>query len=216
MGRAAQVFWSQYSWWCHQAAALFGAEPGGDLPPWKPPRPRLRAQRATLAVFATLVVLVSAVQSRDVLHDLWPMAGLADPFGTPEYPSNSAYEQGVFATLSDQGPAQAVRVLAASVLGDVGFDVLTARDGREALQVFSERAGQIRFVLLDLTMPRLAGQETLQAMRNIEPGARIILTSGFTAGDAEPDEGSHHADAFLEKPYTPTRLLQTVQRTLQR
>ncbi len=83
----------------------------GNLPPWVAPRPRPRLQRVALAVFAPLVLLISAVQMRDVLHDVWPLVGLSDPLGAPGASTPDAYDAGLAATLFEEGPAAATRLL---------------------------------------------------------------------------------------------------------
>ena len=58
------------------------------------------------------------------------------------------------------------------MLERLGFEVLLAGDGREGLDVFRAHQGEIVCVLLDLTMPEMDGEETLAALRGIDPGSR--------------------------------------------
>ena len=77
-----------------------------------------------------------------------------------------------------------VRELATTVLQAAGFTVIGARDGREAVERFNERPDEITLVLLDLTMPRMSGQEALAEIRRIRPAARVVLSSGYPESDA--------------------------------
>ncbi len=72
-------------------------------------------------------------------------------------------------------------------------------------------------MLLDLTMPRMNGTETLKELRLLAPRVPVVLTSGYGSGrldDAPSQSGG--PDAVLAKPYTPERLLATLQRVMKR
>ena len=94
-----------------------------------------------------------------------------------------------------------VREMAEDMLGSLGYCVLTAKDGIEALDVFGRHQSEIQFVLTDLTMPRMSGWATLTALRKLQPGIPVILTSGYDK--ARVMEGDHPElpQAFLAKPY---------------
>jgi CheY-like chemotaxis protein len=107
-----------------------------------------------------------------------------------------------------------LRNMAKSMLALLGFSVLEARDGVEALEVFRPRQGEIRFVLCDLTMPRMDGWETLAALRELAPGIPVILSSGHN--QARVMDGDHPAlpEAFLSKPYGFKELRDAIARAL--
>jgi signal transduction histidine kinase len=109
----------------------------------------------------------------------------------------------------------AVRTLVSGILTDAGFTVITAGDGQEGLELFSQRADDVRLVLLDLTMPRLGGDEVLAEIRKLHPAARVILSSGYNATDAAHCVANTRPDAFLEKPYTPDTLLDSIRKVLE-
>ena len=73
----------------------------------------------------------------------------------------------------------ALRAVACGALCRLGFQVLQARDGQEALQVFEANREQIRLVLMDLTMPRMDGEEAFRELRRAGARMPIILSSGF-------------------------------------
>jgi PAS domain S-box-containing protein len=110
---------------------------------------------------------------------------------------------------------EAVRTLVSGILIDAGFTVITAGDGQEGLELFSRRADDVRLVLLDLTMPRLGGDEVLAEIRRLHPAARVILSSGYNATDASHCVAGIRPDAFLEKPYTPDTLLDSIRKVLE-
>jgi CheY-like chemotaxis protein len=106
--------------------------------------------------------------------------------------------------------------LAQAVLDEAGCEVLTAANGHEAISVYGERAEEIDVVVLDLSMPSLNGLETFRAMRTIRPDARVILSSGYGPVDLQEAGAGRPLAGYLEKPYTPDRLVDEVRRALRR
>ncbi len=85
-------------------------------------------------------------------------------------------------------------------LGELGYTVLVSRDGVEALRVFEAERHRIRLVVLDLSMPRLSGRDTLIRLRQIDPAVRVLLTSGHSL-DGETRRLLDQAFGFVEKPF---------------
>lgn len=73
----------------------------------------------------------------------------------------------------------AVRGVARSVLERFGFDVLVASNGYDGVESYRKNQGRIRGVLLDLAMPEMDGEEALDAIRALDPSARVVLSSGY-------------------------------------
>ena len=109
-----------------------------------------------------------------------------------------------------------LRDMAATMLESFGFSVLQAKDGIEALAVFGQHQSEIKFVLTDLTMPRMGGWETLTALRKLQPGIPAILSSGYDK--ARVMEGNHPElpQAFLAKPYNLKEMRDAIRKTLGR
>jgi len=103
-----------------------------------------------------------------------------------------------------------VRETARRALERAGFDVLSADSGRKAVELFRPRAGDVRLVLLDVTMPDASGVETFGELRNLEPELPILLSSGYTEeAAARVCEGDLLA-GFVPKPYAPEELVRRV------
>jgi CheY-like chemotaxis protein len=107
-----------------------------------------------------------------------------------------------------------LRDMAKSMLERLGFSVLEARDGVEAMEVFRQRQDEIRFVLCDLTMPRMDGWETLAALRELSPGIPMILTSGHNEASVMAGDHPKLPEAFLSKPYGFKELREAIARSL--
>jgi len=96
---------------------------------------------------------------------------------------------------------EAVLASTGALLEMMGFALLTAQDGVEALEVFRQHRGAISCVITDLTMPRMDGWETLKALRQLEPDLPVILASGYDAGHVMSGAPQDRPQAFLGKPF---------------
>ena len=94
-----------------------------------------------------------------------------------------------------------VRVTAGRMLERMGFTVLTASDGREAIDIFRANSHKILLVLLDMTMPHMSGDETFSELRRIRSEIRVILSSGYSEQDAISRFQSNGLAGFIQKPY---------------
>jgi PAS domain S-box-containing protein len=106
--------------------------------------------------------------------------------------------------LADDEPS--VLATGQKLLKRLGFDVLTARDGQEAVAVFREHRAEICLVLLDLTMPYLDGAEAMEALRALDTNVRVVLCSGYTETDVLRRFGDPGLAGFIQKPYSLEQL----------
>ncbi len=101
---------------------------------------------------------------------------------------------------------ETIRVTAAAMLEDAGFTVLTAEDGAAGVEMFRQRHDEIRAVLLDMTMPRMGGEEAFRHMRQIDPDVKVVLSSGYNEQDATSHFAGKGLAGFIQKPYSPKAL----------
>lgn len=107
-----------------------------------------------------------------------------------------------------------VRELARTVLEGHGYAIIEACNGQEALDLYVDRHGEIGLVLLDLSMPQLAGDETLRTLRLFDPNVKVMLMSGYEGSarmDALRDLGPN---ATMAKPFQNARLARLVREVL--
>jgi PAS domain S-box-containing protein len=107
-----------------------------------------------------------------------------------------------------------VRKLAEKVLERVGYTVLVARDGREAVEIFEERGGEIDLVLLDVVMPGMGGREAYECMRSMQPDLRALFVSGYSENAIHTNFVLDEHLSLVQKPYAPDTLLRAVRQTL--
>ncbi|HYR47128.1 MAG TPA: CheR family methyltransferase, partial [Thermoanaerobaculia bacterium] len=106
--------------------------------------------------------------------------------------------------------ASAVR----SLLESEGYSVLLARDGLEALELYSRRKKEIAVSIIDLQMPRLGGFETYLKMKEIDPAVKVIIASGNLGSDQKNEMKDAGIRASLHKPYTAQDIMRKVRRVL--
>jgi CheY-like chemotaxis protein len=110
---------------------------------------------------------------------------------------------------------QPVRELVARVLQKYGYQVVTASTAVEAIEVWQHRTGEIHLLLTDLIMPgNMNGRELAEKLNADAPALKVIFTSGYSADIVGRDFKLEPDLNFLQKPYHPQVLAQTVRRCL--
>ncbi|MCH8021439.1 response regulator [candidate division KSB1 bacterium] len=106
------------------------------------------------------------------------------------------------------------RSVAKRTLEKFGFKVLTAKDGQEGVNVFRKHAKRIDGVLLDMTMPKMSGEEALGEMRRTDPKVQVILSSGYDQRNAIAKFAGKGLAGFIQKPYEPRTLVEKLNEIL--
>jgi PAS domain S-box-containing protein len=112
---------------------------------------------------------------------------------------------------------EGVREVAERMLQEIGFNTVTAVDGRDALEAIDRVGDSVTAVLLDLSMPRMGGQETFRRLREVRPNLPIVLMSGYTEEVVAPQfNGSGPGiTAFLQKPFLSEDLVGVLRRLVE-
>ncbi|HEY4745372.1 MAG TPA: response regulator, partial [Desulfuromonadaceae bacterium] len=110
---------------------------------------------------------------------------------------------------------ETIRALGGEMLQMLGFGVLTADNGREALNVYQTHGGEIAAVILDLTMPRMDGEETFRELRRIQPDVRVIMSSGYNEQEVSQRFIGKGLAGFVQKPYNLATLGAVLRQALQ-
>jgi len=96
-----------------------------------------------------------------------------------------------------------------------GYSVITAENGKVAVDIFRRRSEEIGVVLLDVTMPVMDGEETFRELKALRPDVKVILSSGHNETEALRRFTHGGQAGFIQKPYTSTRLLEKIRSTLE-
>ncbi len=109
---------------------------------------------------------------------------------------------------------ESIRMLGKSILERLGYRVLLTSDGQETIQVYQDRQREIDAVVLDMTMPKMTGRQTLKKLLEINSKAKVILSSGYTAEGSFAELMQQGAKDFIQKPYTMMVLAQALRKCL--
>jgi CheY-like chemotaxis protein len=109
---------------------------------------------------------------------------------------------------------ETVRAVARAMLEKLGFRVLTARDGIEAVEIFRLQGQNITCVVLDLTMPRMDGEETFRRLRQLRPGVPVVISSGYNEQEVTQRFVGQGLAGFIQKPYDFKCLQETLGKVL--
>jgi len=89
----------------------------------------------------------------------------------------------------------------ADILQDMGYSVISANSGLQAIERFKESCTEIDGVLLDMVMPDLNGRQVLVQLRKIQPTIKVILSSGYSLNGLSESDLEASGDKFIQKPY---------------
>jgi PAS domain S-box-containing protein len=107
-----------------------------------------------------------------------------------------------------------IRDLGVRILSRSGYKVLTAINGKEGLDAYSTGRKDISLVILDLVMPEMSGKQCLEEILKIDPDARVLIASGYSARGSSSDALAEGAKGFVNKPFDLRQLLAKVRAVL--
>jgi two-component system cell cycle sensor histidine kinase/response regulator CckA len=126
---------------------------------------------------------------------------------TPSGPRSARTSRGLALVVDDE---PMLRSAAAETLQVIGFDVIVAQDGEQALQRFAEHSDELALVLLDLTMPKLSGIEALRRLRERSAHLPVLCVSGYSAEFVALEISADPATRFLAKPYSIAEVTEAI------
>ncbi|UCE82695.1 MAG: PAS domain S-box protein [Deltaproteobacteria bacterium] len=107
-----------------------------------------------------------------------------------------------------------IRELGIDVLGQAGYEVLTAADGEGALQLYRQAQERIALVILDLIMPGMGGRKCLEELLRLNPKVKVLIASGYSSDASTKRALETGAKSFVSKPYDTKHLLKLVREVL--
>ena len=109
------------------------------------------------------------------------------------------YGQGTILLVDDE---DIVIDVGQKMLESIGYKVLIAQSGREAVDLYRKRKDEIDLVILDMIMPGMDGGETYERMRNINSGVNVLLSSGYSINGQAKEILDRGCNAFIQKPFS--------------
>ena len=146
----------------------------------------------------TFKIYLPSIQTEEDLET--PLSELAIPGGTE-----------TILLVEDE---EVLRELGTELLNGFGYEVITAGNGREALEIYQRERERIALVILDLIMPEMDGKQCLKEILGVNPKARILIASGYSENGPITRTSLAGAMGFVEKPYNMRKLLETIREVL--
>ena len=96
----------------------------------------------------------------------------------------------------------------------LGYSVLLAENGLDAIEIYRENPNEINLVLLDMVMPKLGGHQTFYKIKELDPNAKVLLSSGYVSEEEVKDLLEQGAKGFLPKPHRIAVMAAEIRRIL--
>jgi CheY-like chemotaxis protein len=109
---------------------------------------------------------------------------------------------------------EGILAVSTALLTHLGYDVMNAKNGREALEIYRKKGETIDLVILDMIMPGMSGGETFDLLKELNPEIRVILSSGYSLDGMASQIMEHGCRSFMQKPFTLSALSQQVREAL--
>ena len=87
------------------------------------------------------------------------------------------------------------------ILKKLGYHVITAKSGSEAIEIFSQQWDKIHLVILDMIMPQMGGGETFDRLKIIDPSVKVLLSSGYSINGQAQSIMDRGCMGFIQKPF---------------
>ncbi|HNU85096.1 MAG TPA: response regulator, partial [Syntrophales bacterium] len=100
------------------------------------------------------------------------------------------------------------------LLQTMGYRVITARDGEEAVEIYRGRSDEIDLVLLDIVMPRMGGGQAYDRIKSINPSVKVLLLSGYSIDGEATQILSRGCNGFIQKPFNLEQLSRSIKAVL--
>jgi CheY-like chemotaxis protein len=104
--------------------------------------------------------------------------------------------------------------VAEEVLKQLGYNVLVARSGKEAIEIYEENKERIDMVILDMIMPDISGGDTYDRMKEMDPDVKVLLSSGYSINGQAKEILDRGCNGFIQKPYKMRQLSQKLREIL--
>ncbi len=152
----------------------------------------------------SLITVESGINGLTIFRVFFPLSLKIAPAQNEEVAKNPKLVLGDTVLLVEDN--EAGREMTKIFLVSLGFKVIQAQDGFEAVEIFKKHKDEISWLFCDLTMPRMGGWDTISALRALRPKLPVVLASGYDEARVMMGDHSELPDLFLHKPYGLNKL----------
>ena len=110
---------------------------------------------------------------------------------------------------------QSIAEVTKEILESLGYQVMTAGSGQEAIAIFMEKGKEIDLVILDMIMPGMGGGKAFAALREIDPGVKVILSSGYSVDGEARQILEKGCNSFIQKPFRVADISKKIREVLE-
>ena len=100
------------------------------------------------------------------------------------------------------------------ILNNSGYRVFSAKSGKEAIDVYKANQDRIDMAILDMILPDMGGMDTYDRLKEINPGIKVLLASGYDLGSEASEIIKRGCDGFIQKPFNMSELLEKIREIL--
>jgi PAS domain S-box-containing protein len=154
---------------------------------------------------------VESEKGRGTTFKIYLPASKEEVYNTIELPDNISKGTGTILLVDDE---EAVLEVGEKLLKVMGYHVLTAREGREAIDVYKKHRETVDLVLLDIIMPNMKGGEVFDCLKEINPDIKVLLSSGYSIDGEASKILERGGKGFIQKPFDMERLSETIKAIL--
>jgi CheY-like chemotaxis protein len=97
------------------------------------------------------------------------------------------------------------------LLQELGYEVMSARSGQEAIELYQKNADKIDLVIMDMIMPGMSGGETFDRLKGINSDIKVLLSSGYSINGQASKILERGCDGFIQKPFNLIQLSDKIQ-----
>jgi len=154
---------------------------------------------------------VESEKGQGTTFKIYLPASKEEVYNTIELPDNILKGTGTILLVDDE---EAVLEVGEKLLKVMGYHVLTAREGREAIDVYKKHRETVDLVLLDIIMPNMKGGEVFDCLKEINPDIKVLLSSGYSIDGEASKILERGGKGFIQKPFHLERLSETIRAIL--
>lgn len=111
----------------------------------------------------------------------------------------------------EEGPIEVEKLM----LKELGYSVITAENGREAIDIYVEKSEKVDLIALDMIMPEMSGKATYEELKKINPDVRVLLVSGYSTNRQTEELFALGCNGFIQKPFDIIELSQKIREVLE-
>jgi CheY-like chemotaxis protein len=101
------------------------------------------------------------------------------------------------------------------ILAALGYEVLTAASGQEAIDTYSHNQDEIDLFIIDMIMPQMGGSDLFDRLKKINPSVKVLLSSGYSIDGQAREILNRGCDGFIQKPFSISQLSMKIREILE-